>query len=270
VIKDDNGRSVIMNSFDAGEPLVDQYTTANGLGITKALFIPKNTNVRPNYQHITTTTNGKGEVHMILGFTLSGDVQQATAIYRDGITEATIAPLQWATTPASDSTSANPAAMSSGGGYAAPATASDYEWPQGGTHTMPTTGSITHFMEVWMPTFEFSQDPSEADEVIRSVNIRWLSVPSMTYDATTGWSPVGSAQSLNGQEDFTHTNPQMRYQRFWGFSAGELDLQWMTNESSWQTSPHGASHLYFPYSGGSFTTVGEGETSGTGIAGWPI
>ena len=109
---------------------------------------------------------------MILGFTLSGDVQQAAAIYRDGITEATIAPLQWATTPSSDSSLANPAAMSSGGGYAAPATASDYSWPQLGL-TSRNDGKHHHFMEVWMPTFEFSQDSSEADEVLRSINIRY-------------------------------------------------------------------------------------------------
>ena len=270
VVKDDNGRRVLMNSFDASLPLTDQYTTAKGLGLTKALFIPKNTTVRPNYQHITTTTNGKGEVHMILGFTLSGDVEQATAIYRDGITEATIAPLQWATTPASDSTATPPAAMSDGGGYEAPVSASDYEWPDGGTHLTPTTGTITHFMEVWMPTFEFSQDVSDPDEVLRSINIRWLSVPSLNYDATNGWFPVGSAQSLNGHEDFTHTNPQLRYQRYWGFDAGELDLRWATNEQSWMNTPHGGSRVYFPYAGGSFTTVGEGEIEGDGIAGWPI
>tara|TARA_R110001592_G_scaffold70015_5_gene214755 strand:+ start:10058 stop:16162 length:6105 start_codon:yes stop_codon:yes gene_type:complete len=268
VVKDDSGRSVIMNSFDAGRPLTAQYTTANGLGVTKALFIPKNTNVRPDYKHLTTTTNGKGEVHMILGFTLAGDVEQATAIYRDGVTEATIAPLQWATTPASDSTAVPPAAMSTGGGYEAPT--GTYEWPTGGTHLMPSTGPITHFMEVWMPTFEFSQDGAEPDEVLRSINIRWLSVPSMNYEAAKGWYPVGSAQSLNGHEDFTHTNPQLRYQRYWGFDAGELDLQWATNEASWMNTPHGGSRVYFPYAGGSFTTVGEGEIAGDGIAGWPI
>ena len=160
--------------------------------------------------------------------------------------------------------------MSSGGGYAAPVSASDYEWPDGGTHLIPTTGAVTHFMEVWMPTFEFSQDVAEPDEVLRSINIRWLSVPSMNYDATNGWFPVGSAQSLNGQEDFTHTNPQLRYQRYWGFDAGELDLQWATNEMSWMNTVHGGSRVYFPYAGGSFTTVGEGEIEGDGIAGWPI
>lgn len=274
VIKGDNGRTTLVNSFNSAKPLVGQRTDANGLGVTKALFIPKNPLVRPDYKHITMTTNGKGEIHMVLGFRLSGtnNIQGVYAgrVYRDGVTESTIAPLQWGATPANDDTASPPAGLTVDGGYDQVPVASNYEWPTGGTNLTPLSGPITHFMEVWMPTFEFSQDPTEADEVIRSVNIRWLSVPSMTYDATTGWSPVGSAQSLNGQEDFTHTNPQMRYQRFWGFSAGELDLQWMTNESSWQTSPHGASHLYFPYSGGSFTTVGEGETSGAGIAGWPL
>jgi hypothetical protein len=274
VIKSDNGRTTLVNSFNPSRPLIDQRTDANGLGVTKALFIPKNIMVRPDYKHITMTTNGKGEIHMVLGFRLSGvgNIQSVYAgrVYRDGVTESTIAPLQWGATPANDDTQSPPAGLTVDGGYDPIPVPLNYEWPTGGTNLTPLSGPITHFMEVWMPTFEFSQDPSEADEVIRSVNIRWLSVPSMTYHATTGWTPVGSAQSLSGQEDFTHTNPQLRYQRFWGFSAGELDLQWMTNESSWQTSPHGASRLYFPYAGGSFTTVGEGETSGAGIAGWPL
>ena len=125
-------------------------------------------------------------------------------------------------------------------------------------------------MEVWMPTFEFSQDGTQADEVLRSINIRWLSVPSMNYDSTNGWQPVGSAQSMNGHEDFTHTNPQLRSQRFWGFDASELDLKWATNELSWMNTMHGGARLYYPYLGGSFTTVGEGDTTGAGIAGWPI
>ena len=159
--------------------------------------------------------------------------------------------------------------MSTGGGYDKPVAPRKYEWAQGGTNNTPLTGSITHFMEVWMPTFEFSQ-AAGADEVLRSINIRWLSVPSMNYNSTDGWFPVGSGQSLTGHEDFTHTNPQLRYQRFWGFDAGELDLKWQTNEMSWMNTPHGGSQLYYPYSGGSFVTVGEGEILGDGVAGWPL
>lgn len=269
IIKDDAGRTVLLNSFNAAVPFADEYSSANGLGVTKALFIPKNATVRPDYKHITTTTNGKGEVHMILGFTLAGaDADRVVGgLYRDGVTDATIQPLQWATTPASDAAVTPPAAKGAGGGYKVTGSG---DWPDGGTFLEPTTGKVTHFMEVWMPTFEFSQDSSEADEVLRSINIRWLSVPSMNYDATNGWQPVGSAQSMNGHEDFTHTNPQLRSQRFWGFDASELDLKWATNEMSWMNTMHGGARLYYPYLGGSFTTVGEGDTTGSGVAGWPI
>ena len=269
IIKDDAGRSVLLNSFDASVPFADEYSSTNGLGVTKALFIPKNATVRPDYKHITMTTNGMGEIHMILGFTLAGaDADRIVGgLYRDGVTDATIQPLQWATTPASDASVTPPAAKGAGGGYVA---TPDGDWPDGGTFLEPTTGKVTHFMEVWMPTFEFSQDSSEADEVLRSINIRWLSVPSMNYDATNGWQPVGSAQSMNGHEDFTHTNPQLRSQRFWGFDASELDLKWATNELSWMNTMHGGARLYYPYLGGSFTTVGEGDTTGSGVAGWPI
>lgn len=269
IIKDDAGRSVLLNSFDASVPFADEYSSANGLGVTKALFIPKNATVRPDYKHITMTTNGMGEIHMILGFTLAGaDADRVVGgLYRDGVTDATIQPLQWATTPASDANVTPPAAKGAGGGYKVTGSG---DWPDGGTYLQPTTGKVTHFMEVWMPTFEFSQDGTQADEVLRSINIRWLSVPSMNYDATNGWQPVGSAQSMNGHEDFTHTNPQLRSQRFWGFDASELDLKWATNELSWMNTMHGGARLYYPYLGGSFTTVGEGDTTGSGVAGWPI
>ena len=269
IIKDDAGRTVLINSFNAAVPFSKQYTSANGLGVTKALFIPKNATVRPDYQHMTMTTNGKGELHMILGFTLAGaDADRIVGgLFRDGVTDATIAPLQWATTPASDASTTPPAAKGDGGGYVV---TGDGDWPDGGTFLEPSTGKVTHFMEVWMPTFEFSQDATEADEVLRSINVRWLSVPSMNYDSTNGWYPVGSAQSMNGHEDFTHTNPQLRNQRFWGFDASELDLKWATNELSWMNTMHGGARLYYPYLGGSFTTVGEGDTTGLGVAGWPI
>jgi hypothetical protein len=275
IIKNDAGRTVLVNSFDASKPFTEQYTDADGLGITKALFVPQPSpsTIAPNYQHITTTTNGQGQIHMIVGFTLSGDNDPSGAMFRDGVTEATLGPFQWATTPASASPAVvgnPPAAMSTGGGYDKPVAPRKYEWAQGGTNNTPLTGSITHFMEVWMPTFEFSQDVTEPDEVLRSINIRWLSVPSMNYNSTDGWFPVGSGQSLTGHEDFTHTNPQLRYQRFWGFDAGELDLKWQTNEMSWMNTPHGGSQLYYPYAGGSFVTVGEGEILGDGIAGWPL
>lgn len=270
VIKNDNGRSTLMSSFDASKTLSDQHTTTYGLGLSKALFIPKNTDVRPDYRDISMTTNGQGQIHMILGFRLSsvasGGYDEQGEVYRDGVTESTNAPFQWASTPAGELGASPPSAKSSGGGYEAPA--GTWEWSTGGTYNMALSGDISHFMEVWLPSFEFSQDASDPDEVIRSINIRWLSVPSMNYDTTNGWYPVGSAQTMSGHEDFTHNYPQLRYQRYWGFDAGELDLKWNTNELSWYHTGHGGSRLYYPYSAGSFMTVGEGYTGGEGVAGW--
>ena len=255
-IKGNAGRSVFVTSFDASQPLADQYDSTDGVGMTKALFIPKDTASRPDYKHITTTTNGMGEVHMILGFRLSdARAENAGEVFRDGSSETTISPLQWAAKP-----SANAYEAPSGG----------VSWPDGGTYNQPQSGAIMHFMEVWMPSDEFSQAALEpANGVIRSINVRWLSVPSLGYDATTGWFPVGSAQSLNGQEDFTHEWPQLRYQRFSGYDAAELDLRWSTNEMSWMSTPHGGSRVYFPYAGGTFTSVGEGSIEGEGTPGWP-
>ena len=253
-IKSDNGRSTFLTSFDAGATLADQYDATDGLGLTKALFIPKDANVRPDYEHITMTTNGMGQLHMILGFRLGGtNAAYSGKVFRDGSSEAAISPLQWSAKPSANA-------------YEEPSTGT--EWPSGGTFSTPQAGSIMHFMEVWMPTLEFSQNTSDPDEVIRSINVRWLSVPSLGYDSTTGWYPVGSAQSLNGQEDFTHEWPQLRYQRFNGYDAAELDLRWSTNELSWMSTPHGGSRVYFPYSGGTFDSVGEGGVAGEGTPGW--
>ena len=256
-IKGDAGRSVILTSFDASKPLADQHDATDGLGLTKALFIPKDASVRPDYKHLTMTTNGMGEVHMVLGFRLGGtSADYAGEVFRDGSSETTIAPLQWAAKP-----------TAAADAYEEPA--SGVSWPTGGTYNQPQAGEQVHFMEVWMPTLEFSQDAGDPDEVVRSINIRWLSVPSMGYDATTGWFPVGAAQSLNGQEDFTHEWPQLRYQRFSGYDAAELDLRWSTNELSWMHTPHGGSRVYYPFAGGTFEATGEGGIDGEGTPGWP-
>ena len=108
---------------------------------------------------------------MILAFTLNGaDTDRGVGgLYRDGTTRATIAPLQWATTPAGDATTSPPSAKSDGADWSHDNTTTSFNWPSGGTFLTPLTGGITHFMEVWMPTFEFDISAT-ADDVIRSIN----------------------------------------------------------------------------------------------------
>ena len=77
----------------------------------------------------------------------------------------------------------------------------------------------------------------------------------------------GSAQTLAGNEDFTHFAPQLRYQRFWGFNTNELDLIWMTNEQSWMVTQHEGSRLYMPSVGG--VSFAFGGSVGQGIPGYP-
>lgn len=253
-IKSDNIKSTYLNTFDAGDTLSDQYTTTSGLGQTKALLRAGPTQ-RPEYSDITMTCN-QGQIHMIVAFT-QGDTTGLNigAVILPDTKESTASPWQWAGSPSDPVT----------GDYDTPATVD--EWPKGGSNPS-LQGDRKHFMEIWMPSMEISQ-AAGSDDVIRSINVRWLSVPSMGYDATTGWYPVGSAQSLNGHEDFVHSAPQLRQQRFWGYSSGELDLRWTTNELAWMNTPHQGSKLYYPYIGGATLQVGEGSTSGEGIAGWP-
>ena len=155
-------------------------------------------------------------------------------------------------------------------GFAAPTDSPD--WPE--TPTPPyvryanPTKSMHHLMHIWFPSYEFDDDATAPDRVIRSINIRWLSVPSLRYDAVKGWIPIGSAQTLAGNEDFPHLSSQIRYQRFWGYDAGEVDLSWKTNELSWFTTPHAGSKLYYPAIGGFDLNLGETAT-GEGLQGFP-
>ena len=78
--------------------------------------------------------------------------------------------------------------------------------------------------------------------------------PSMNYNATDGWFPAGASAGISGAEDFPHFAPQLRYQRFWGFDSGALDLKWNTNELSWRTTP-----LPPPAAGGRSCDLAEGQ-----------
>jgi hypothetical protein len=71
----------------------------------------------------------------------------------------------------------------------------------------------------------------------------------MNYNATDGWFPAGASAGISGAEDFPHFAPQLRYQRFWGYDSGALDLKWNTNELSWRGTPLPQGRLMMPGSG---------------------
>ena len=241
----DTGRTTSVNCADMSKSLISQYDATDGIGTFSSLFVPKNANVAPNYTDITMTTNGEGEIHFVLGFMLGGtNADYAGEVFENATTEWAAYPLDWPGQPS----------------------ARDYDKPANAEWKVHK-----HFMEVWMPSFEFSQDGSHNDNIIRSINIRWLSVPSLAYDATAEFYPVGSAQTMSGQEDFMHRAPQLRYQRFWGHDSSSLDLRWSANQLSWYGTPNGGSRLYYPGFGGTLADPDEaaqGGTRGQGIAGY--
>ncbi len=265
-------RHTYLTTFDARTQPANQYSTTNGLGVTRTLLKAPDYNgttetryLDPKYRDVVITTNGDGELHIILGFRLTGhDPNRVGATFRDadGGTESGLAPLQWPSIPDTE----NPATAMYGGGYAEQATTPD--WPDGSPYNAPANyGVAQHFMHIWLPSIEYDQDPTADDWVIRSMNVKWMSVPSLEYDATLGWQPIGSAQTGSGSEDFPHFAPQLRYQRWHGFNAGELDLTWMTNEQAWMVNQHEGSRLFMPSVGG--VSFAFGGTVGQGIPGYP-
>ena len=98
---------------------------------------------------------------------------------------------------------------------------------------------IPHLLEMWWPSIEIST----SDNVLRSMNTRWLSVPSSSYDTTQGFQPVTTASTLGGTEMFPHRNPMLRQQRFNSYSTS-LDLIWDTDYTAIYRTPHSASRLY--------------------------
>ena len=259
-IKDDAGSGITVKhqvsivQFNTRLALAKQYSATTGLGDSRTLLSPpiydgttEMRNVNTHYNNPTLTTNGRGEYHLVLGFTIDGtNPDSIGATFRD------------ASLPKTDESSVNalgfPSVPKSAGsvaqdGYAKSAAVSP-SWPNqyGGPSTF-YGNKIYHFLQVWFPSYEFDDDATAADRVIRSVNMKWLSVPSLTYDATKGWQPIGSAQTMSGEENFPHLCPQLRYQRYWGHNAAEIDLTWRTNELSWIKTPHQQSQLYLPQYG---------------------
>lgn len=272
-------RHTLINKFNTRIPFAEQYTATDGLGDTRTLFKAPQYDGTTELRYVDTylqeptlTTNGKGEYHLVMRFTMTGqDEGRVGATFRDQdlLIESAVHPLQWAGTPLTGSGNTLYT-----GGYASVSGSPDWTGQVAGGRT-PTyangiTRTHTHFMHIWFPSYEFDDDVSADDRVVRSINLRWLSVPSMRYDATLGFQPVGSAQTIAGQEDFPHLYPQIRYQRFWGYDASEIDLTWKTNELSWYRTPHYASSLYLPNLGGvAMSPAGDLGSVGMGIQGFP-
>jgi len=257
-------RTTMVNMWSSDRDIEDQYSTATGLGVTRTLFVSKqNSNKFTNLSDVTMTTNGDGQIHMVFGFVLTGSgITKGNAYRVSGLsTESLIPTLQAPVTPSSaldtDPTSGAPYV----GGYGTP---SDGAWNVGGSYASQLgnwDAKNKHFLEVFMPSFEWSQAASDDHWVIRSINMRWLSVPSIGYDSSTGWFPIGESHGISGSENFPHQNPQLRYQRFCGFNANALDLSWMTNELSWMRTPLPQSRVMMPGGGVMLSYPGIDDTS---------
>jgi hypothetical protein len=271
-------RQTMVTVFDTRRPLSDQYTSTDGLGDHRTLFLGPTYNGSTELRHLDTfyenptlTTNGKGEYHLVMGFTITGhDPARRGALYRDTAlsVDSSVSPLIFPGTPLS----ASGGTLFTGGYAQVSGDTLDWSGIRSGPTPWYANGLTTahrHMMHVWFPSYEFDDDSSENFRVVRSVNIRWLSVPSLRYDSTKGWQPIGSAQTLAGNEDFPHLAGQIRYQRFWGYDASEIDLTWKTNELSWYRTPHAGSALFMPSYGGALYRPGRQDGDGEGVPGFP-
>lgn len=273
-------RQTLLTFFDAKQALASSYTETDGLGTHLTIWQGKSytgvgdPKVDNNYRDLTLTTNGKGEIHLVQTFCMIGDNSERFGeSFRDAavpqVRQSALAPLQWAATPSGDLTGVSETPYI--GGFVKPTISPN--WTGQIVPPMPpykandpARREHNHILHVWIPSVEFD----ETHHVLRSMNIRWLSVPSIRFDsATQSWTPVGSAQTMSGEEDFPHHSPQLRYQRFWGFDSSELDLRWHTNELSWYRTNTVGSDVYFPSAGGVQMQLGTGQEEGEGIASFP-
>lgn len=271
-------RATQVNTFDTRQDFLKQYSEAKGLGTTRTLYATTVASNTLSYlSDVTMTSNGDGQIHMIFGFSLQGATPKGKATRTTNTTQSLISPLQVPATPISplDGTPITGDGDIYDGGYTNAMTHQNFS--NGGSYPSSLKdweGQNKHFLEVWMPSFEWSQAGSDDHWVIRSVNMRWLSVPDLGFDSTNGWFPIGSASGIAGSESFPHQAPQLRYQRYNGFNASALDLAWLTNEMSWNRTPLPQSSLYLPGGGTQYVNpANENNAGGTAadeIPGYPI
>lgn len=276
-------RQTLITTFDTRKSLAEQYSTTDGLGTHITLWrgpvydgTSELRKTDPNYKDISLTTDGKGNIHIVMTFTMIGDDQSRYGeIYRDAATpkvrQSALAPLIWAATPTGKE---NVSGVETPyvGGFIKPSIPPNWSglmippMPPYASDPFPNA-EHQHLLHCWIPSLEFDT----THNTLRSVNIRWLSVPSLRWDsANQTWSPVGSAQTMAGEEDFPHHSPQLRFQRFWGYDASEIDLRWFTNELAWYRTNTKGSDVFYPSSGGIQMELGNSiEGGGEGLAGYP-
>ena len=264
--------SVLLSIFDTEKPLVDQYTSTEGLGMARLLYRTKS-GTGHTLTEPTLTTDGQGNIHLVLahGLGAPGDAAWLGAVYRDvtaPLADNALWPIQWPGIPATDYALPEGQSSPGDGGYGGTSAQAIFPQQTGTLGTMPASGSVRHHLEIWWPSLEFDHDTNATDMALRSINTRWLSVPSLSYDATYGWTPIGSAQTMGGQEDFPHYGAQIRYQRFWGSNAADLDMSWLTNELSWVQSMHEQSRLMHPFGMSAMYGFFDEPTQGIGIPGY--
>lgn len=274
-------RQTLISVFDTRKTLAEQYTSTDGLGAHITLWrgpvydgVSELRKTNPNYRDISLTTDGKGNIHIVMSFTMIGsDDGRFGEVYRDATVpkarQSALSPLIWAATPTGDETAASEVPYI--GGFIKPAESPN--WTK--SITPPITPYMDssvgsehqHLVHCWVPSIEFDTTAN----TLRSVNIRWLSVPSLRWDEVNNtWSPVGSAQTMAGEEDFPHHSPQLRFQRFWGYDASEIDLRWFTNELAWYRTNTKGAEVFYPSAGGIQMELGTSiDGGGEGLAGYP-
>jgi hypothetical protein len=275
-------RQTLITTFDSRVPLVDQYSATDGLGTHITLWrgpvydgTTELRKVDPAYRNVSLTTDGKGNIHVVMGFSMIGDdPTRFGEVYRDASSpkarQSALAPLIWAATPTGKE-NVSGVETPYAGGFIKPTIPPNWS----GLMTPPyppyqdsqVGREYQHLLHAWIPSLEFDT----THNTLRSVNIRWLSVPSLRWDqANNTWSPVGSAQTMAGEEDFPHHSSQLRFQRFWGYDASEIDLRWFTNEMAWYSTNTKGSEVYYPSKGGIQMELGDSiEGGGEGLAGYP-
>ena len=238
-----------LTTFSTRLTLESQYTVTEGLGSCRTIYYIRAATGH-DLSEPTLTTDGQGNIHLVMGHHLSAsDANWFGKVMRDvsGATDTALWPIQWPGLASGDYSKGS-ASGPGDGGFGGLST--DTKFPIGGVGpggTVPVSGAARHLIEMWWPSLEFDHDLTATDMVLRSLNVRWLSVPSLSWDTTNGWQPISSAQTMAGHEDFPHYGAQLRYQRFWGFSAADLDMMWLTNELSWLQTMHEQSRVMHPY-----------------------
>lgn len=255
-----------VNTLEAKQPLASQYdSSSKGLGFSTTLFhAPPTTTgdkgLDAGFHSPTISTDGNGAIHVVAcaRYSRTYSASQTTS-GSDALVNSPLLrlpsrghspyPLQAPSVKAGDQSLATAQSnLSTEGGYGPETSTIEAEvdgWT--GIQSHLNTYHYEHLIEMWWQGNEYST-PSSGEWVIRNLNFRWLSVPSMRYNSTTSsFVPLGQADTISGNEDFTHTAPQLRAQRFHGFDASYLDLSWLTNERSWQVTPHKQARAMYPH-----------------------